>query len=211
MAGLPSPARPAPGVAPALPEVDEPPSSLGEIYVALEHALRDSVPWWDHLGDADFFSPVGEHWSAADHVRHLTRSVRRVERAMRLPSWALHLLFGRATRPSRGYVRVREDYRAVLAAGGKAGAYAPRPLDPRRHTPAWRRRIMRHHCAAVGALQERLLRWNEADLDSTRLPHPLMGRMTVREVLHFTVYHNLHHVHAAARRRAGSIAPPTGR
>ena len=66
-----------------------------------------------------------------------------------------------------------------------------------------RRALQLEGAPTLSALQERLLRWNEADLDSTRLPHPLMGRMTVREVLHFTVYHNLHHVHAAARRRAG--------
>ena len=32
-----------------------------------------------------------------------------------------------------------------------------------------------------------------ADLDAVLLPHPLLGKLTVREMLFFTVYHVQHH------------------
>ena len=42
--------------------------------------------------------------------------------------------------------------------------------------------------------------WGEWTLDRLRLPHPALGRLTVREMLFFTLYHNLHHVENVARR-----------
>jgi hypothetical protein len=43
-------------------------------------------------------------------------------------------------------------------------------------------------------------RWREEDLDYYRLPHPLLGKLTVREMLFFTVYHNYHHPRSLALR-----------
>jgi hypothetical protein len=42
--------------------------------------------------------------------------------------------------------------------------------------------------------------WSERALDRFRLPHPALGQLTVREMLHFTLYHNLHHVENVAAR-----------
>jgi hypothetical protein len=38
-----------------------------------------------------------------------------------------------------------------------------------------------------------LKKFSEDDLDSIRLPHPLLGKLTVREMLYFAVYHVGHH------------------
>ena len=43
---------------------------------------------------------------------------------------------------------------------------------------------------------ERLGNWSEKDLDKYKLPHPLLGKLTVREMLFFTIYHNEHHLKA---------------
>lgn len=42
--------------------------------------------------------------------------------------------------------------------------------------------------------------WSERDLDRIRMPHPILGMLTTREMLFFTLYHNRHHVEAARRR-----------
>jgi hypothetical protein len=44
-------------------------------------------------------------------------------------------------------------------------------------------------------------RWSEAELDAYRLPHPLLGRLSVREMMFFTLLHNRHHQAVAERRR----------
>lgn len=48
-------------------------------------------------------------------------------------------------------------------------------------------------------MQAALGKWSDKALDSYLLPHPLLGKMTVREILFFTLYHNLHHVNDVQR------------
>ncbi len=43
-------------------------------------------------------------------------------------------------------------------------------------------------------------RWRDSDLDRLRLPHPLLGKLTVREMLYFTLYHNAHHARRIVER-----------
>jgi hypothetical protein len=49
-------------------------------------------------------------------------------------------------------------------------------------------------------LYEILQKWPENDLDKYRLPHPLLGKLTLREMLFFTLYHNRHHMNNVQRR-----------
>ena len=89
----------------------------------------------------------------------------------------------------------------MLAAGGRAGRFAPAPLAAADLTAAERARIMERHAAAVKALGDALVRWKEPSLDRLCLPHPLLGPLTLREMGEFMVYHDLHHVQVAERRR----------
>ena len=52
--------------------------------------------------------------------------------------------------------------------------------------------------------------WREQDLDRYVLPHPLLGKLTLREMLFFTLYHNYHHVRNVAARlqSAAGVAAP---
>jgi hypothetical protein len=47
-------------------------------------------------------------------------------------------------------------------------------------------------------LKEKLIRkvlsYREGKLDHYILPHPLLGKLTLREMLFFTIYHNEHHL-----------------
>jgi hypothetical protein len=49
-------------------------------------------------------------------------------------------------------------------------------------------------------MRKALDRWSEAALDSVQMPHPLLGRLTAREMIFFTLYHNQHHVEVVRRR-----------
>lgn len=185
----------------ALPDVSGSPFTVVEIAEALVRVHGESVGYWSGFSTEAFFAPLGRGWSPADQVRHLNKSILAVVLGMRLSRWVLRLLFGRPDAPSRSFEVMRECYQAVLRAGGQAGRYAPAPLDPSQATEATRQQLMRRHEGILAVLLRTVHRWPEADLDRYRLPHPLLGKLTVREMLFFTLYHNLHHVHVAERRR----------
>jgi uncharacterized damage-inducible protein DinB len=45
-----------------------------------------------------------------------------------------------------------------------------------------------------------LERWSDRNLDRIQLPHPILGKITAREMVFFTIYHGHHHIAAAKSR-----------
>ena len=184
------------------------PAPISEPWTAAEIA-RDltavrawSARFWQRFDVPEFFAPMGEAWSPADHVRHLVKSNRPVALALGLPKVVLLLRFGFARRPSAPYSQLVARYHGELAAGLKAGRYAASPLPPERQTAEERQRSLANLDETAAAVARALGKWSERALDRLRIPHPAMGPLTVREMAFFTLYHNTHHVLGAARRLA---------
>ena len=198
---------------PALPDVRGDPSSADDLIAELRRVHGESVSYWKHFDTAAFYAPLAPGaWSAAEQVEHLTRSTRPVTLGLGLPRPLVALLFGRARVPSRSFSVLRSDYRAILAGGARAPwLYVPRPPAAKPQGEDARSKLMAAHAAAVDAFCAALGRWPDTALDTLRLPHPLLGRLTVREMATFTLYHHVHHVHAAERRRREGlgVAEPT--
>jgi hypothetical protein len=186
---------------PRLPDFTEP-SSKPEIVAALVSLHEQSTEFWRGFDDERFFAPLGEAWSPADNLRHLERSVKPVAQVLRLPTPVLRLLFGAVRRPSQTYAGIRTSYHARLAAGQQAGRFAPPPLPPPVSPAETRRALMARRELRARALGAAIESWDDAALDRFFLPHPALGKLTVREMLFFTLYHNLHHVLNVAKRAA---------
>ena len=43
-------------------------------------------------------------------------------------------------------------------------------------------------------------KWKDAQLDQYIAPHPLLGKITVRELCYFTIYHTQHHLNIIKER-----------
>lgn len=181
------------------------PFSGAEIVRELRALHARSREIWRGFSNTEFFFPLGDAWSPADNVRHLLKSNRPVLRALSTPKVLLLLRFGAGLRPSQTYSEVRERYLARLAAGVTAGRFAPRPLGSSDQTEEQRSSLMASLDQVSESLAGAVSNWREWQLDRLRLPHPALGRLTVREMLFFTLYHNLHHVRNVVR-RAGARA-----
>jgi hypothetical protein len=128
-------------------------------------------------------------WSPVQHMHHIHRSVRPVALALLAPKWFLRWRIGKPNRPSRTYDELVARYKEKLAAGGAApAAFVPPQLDAAIAVPLSRKVLQE-----VERVRHRLKRWSEAELDNTLLPHPLLGKVTVREMVYFTIYHVQHH------------------
>jgi hypothetical protein len=183
----------------------DPPYTGAEILAALRAHRAEAESFFSDLPLDEFHAAQGDRWSPADHLRHLTKSVRPVANALRLPRFLLGLLFGRAAVPGRAFEPLREVYQRKLADGAQAGRFtpSPRPLPTEAsEQEAYRRRVMEHWRVASQAFEAEIPRWSEAALDCYRLPHPVLGKLTVREMLLFSVYHAAHHARLVAGRCA---------
>ena len=171
-----------------------------EIDANIRRLHEESDRFLSALPPVAFVTPQGEKWSPADHARHLAKSTYPLVRALGFPRLLIRLRFGRHPGPSRSFVALREDYRARLRAGGTAGKFAPAPTPLPDDPEAYRLRVLSSWRRAVTSLRSEIERWPETELDRYRLPHPLLGRLTVREMLFFTLYHNAHHLNLVASR-----------
>lgn len=184
--------------------VQEPqePLSGAEIARELRALHARSQDFWKSFSTVEFFRPLGDAWSPADNVRHLLKSNRPVLRAISTPKILLAIRFGAGLRPSRTYAEVREKYFSRLAEGVTAGRFTPRPLEGTEQTEEQRNELLAEMDQVSERLTNAISGWQEWQLDRLALPHPALGRLTVREMLFFTLYHNLHHVRNVERRMA---------
>ncbi|HEX2835191.1 MAG TPA: DinB family protein [Thermoanaerobaculia bacterium] len=176
------------------------------LLAALEEQERASLAYWSAFDDDTFFRRIGESWSPAETVRHLVKSLRPVAKALGMSKLVLRLLFGRPRRAPESFDELVTRYRGLLAAGGEAGRFAPSP----RHEPdlaAFRQTILRDYAGANRSLRAALATWPDEKLDRLQLPHPLLGKLSVREMLYFTLYHLRHHMDVVERHRREQAIP----
>lgn len=144
------------------------------------------------LNQEDFLFTENGKWTAGQQAAHILRSIKPVNFALGLPQFLLPLFFGKANRPSRSYDALLIKYKAKLAAGGRAsGRFVPPPV-----AFAAKEKI----CAAIltvnNDLCSKINRCNEESLDTYILPHPLLGKLTLREMLYFNILHAEHHMNS---------------
>lgn len=143
-----------------------------------------------NLPDEKIFDKPDEKWSSAEQLQHLILAVKPLILAYSLPGFALQIMFGKSNRPSRSYEELLAKYYSKLAEGGKASApYIPKPL----RTGSNKTKLIENFIAMHKKLLKKIARWKEEKLDTYILPHPLLGKITLREMLFFTDFHIRHH------------------
>ncbi|MDZ4846422.1 MAG: DinB family protein [Chitinophagales bacterium] len=144
-----------------------------------------------------FFKKPDHKWSVAENVQHLHLSARPLNLAFSLPKIILRF-FGSAYRKSYPYDEIVKRYQQLLKDGAVAtGAYVPRGIPVKGDKEKIIARFSNTHETLMSKVQS----LREEDLDNYFLPHPLLGKITIREMLYFTIYHISHH-HKIVKERA---------
>ncbi len=126
-------------------------------------------------------------WTPIQQLSHIEKSVAPVKLAFSVPKFVLSLLFGKANRSSRSYDELVSKYKSKLEAGGKSTTrFLP-------DTTCDRIKLQDAVDKHVKVLSDKIDRFSENELDQFILPHPLLGKLTLREMIYFTIYHVEHH------------------
>ena len=174
------------------------PFTKQEIVAAFEVEFTAVHDFFAGIAEDTFMTAPAGVWSPAENLVHLIKSCAPVIMALGIPKTALRIRFGWVRHELRTLAQVRHTYvNEALANGGKAsGPFVPELLEPLDGSQA---RILSKWREKGQELQAGLEKWSDQALDHYLLPHPLLGKMTVREILFFTLYHNLHHVNDVQR------------
>ena len=129
-------------------------------------------------------------WSATGHAQHLVMSLRPVWFTTFLPVWLHALIFGRSNREARNYGQVTETYLRKLEGRKPEAPPMFRPTQRSKISVSKANTLLK---SMLGRYIKSLRRYSDSDLDSLLLPHPLMGKCTLREMAYFLAWHASYH------------------
>jgi hypothetical protein len=104
----------------------------------------------------------------------------------------VRLVGGTPNRPSRTYDELVAKYNLKLQQGGKASSrYIPKPILPAYGQEKLLAQFSKSMQRFAGSVKNNC---KEPLPDKYLAPHPLLGKITLRELCYFTIYHTYHHL-----------------
>ena len=148
--------------------------------------------WLEQLDIRRWETGPESKWTTGQVVLHLLQSVKLLNMAMSLPKFILKYKYGTANREIRDYETVVKRYQERLDDAKGLTFRASRNMKvPKLKEKAYL--INRLQVENKKLQYKTQKRWSDKQLDTLILPHPLMGKMPVRELLMWTSYHVEHH------------------
>lgn len=131
-------------------------------------------------------------WTAGQHIMHLLQSAKPLNRAMGLPMFVLWYKFGKANRGPRTYDVVKDKYKTKLAAAGDI--LSPFSKNMPDTPPEGKQVIIDRLKKEKDILLKKIQKISEKNMDKYLIPHPLLGRMLIREMIMWNAIHVDHHL-----------------
>ena len=158
----------------------------------LDQKYDELINWLSKHNDDDFELITREgKWTAGQHLEHLILTTKPINQALRLPKIALKLKFGICNREERSVEEYKAKYKDKLATSYTLDSSS---FDPRTVKNSEKGNLMNKFEKERQRLKTIVQKWSEKDLSKYVLPHPLLGKMTIRELLNFVAFHAEHHL-----------------
>jgi DinB superfamily len=160
-----------------------------EIIKLLKENHSSFINYINGLTNDEFLFTNQQKWTAGQQLDHIYLAVKPVALALSLPKFFIRFIFGKANRSSRTYEDLVKKYLIKLENGGRAtGRFIPKTIALNQ-----KETISKTLNKSTNVLCSKIENFTEQELDTLVLPHPLLGKLTIREMLYFTIYHVGHH------------------
>lgn len=132
---------------------------------------------------------INNKWSVSQNVQHINIGLLRLNNFLELPKSSIETNFGLSERASLNNESINKLFNNAFEKGVKAtSAFIP---DLNLETSI--DELINKGKKTLADLISNLQIWSEQDLEVYNCPHPFLGKVTVREILYFTIYHVQHH------------------
>lgn len=160
---------------------------------ALKDTLMDNhqvfINYIQSLPSEAFVQSNHGKWTPGQQLEHILLRIKPLRQILTVPKIVLLIIWGKANRESKTYDALIEKYHLKLQQGGRATSRFVPKLVSHDQKPA----LVQSISNEIKWLSEKLDKFTEEELDKYILPHPLLGKLTIREMMYFTIYHVQHH------------------
>ncbi len=157
----------------------------------IETKHSELISWLENQPEESWIQGPAGKWTTGQQALHLLQSIKPLNDALSLPKFLLRFKFGKANRPVRDYDAIVQRYQERLEdAKGKTFKGSKNMKIP---TLSDKHYILNRLQTEYKKLQYKTRKISDKNLDTVILPHPLMGKMPVREIIMWTAYHVEHH------------------
>ncbi len=162
-----------------------------DIIAGLEDVFGRTIQYVEHQDDDMFSQPLAAgKWSTAQNIEHLCSSTFPMAKGMSMPKLVMKASFGTNNRTEKTIDELYLKYKSAIAVGLKA----PQKFAPDVINNDQKSEMLEKFAHAKTKLINVLDKWDEASLTKHILPHPAIGKLTIREMLFFTIFHTEHHL-----------------
>jgi uncharacterized damage-inducible protein DinB len=157
----------------------------------LEEKNKELFNWLDKQPKENWEKGPKEKWSTSQHIQHLVDSLQLLNNALSYPIFILKYKFGICNRKPRNYEAIVQNYQQKLVDNKDLARTFNQKL--KKPTLKERNRLLTRFQIQQKKLQYKTKKISEKNLDTIVVPHPLMGKMTIREIIMWTAHHTEHH------------------
>lgn len=141
------------------------------------------------LPDDQFLHAANGKWTPGQQLAHVYLTLLPIGQALGSKEY-IQNKFGLINRQVMTYDQLIETYRKGLAAGGKApDQYLPQEIGVEQ-----RKEYTDKLLTILASIQQQVATYTDEELDTLVLPHPFLGKLTLRELFYLMSYHPLHHL-----------------
>lgn len=158
----------------------------------LEDNYTNLINWLSNQEADKWTLGPEDKWTTGQQALHLLQSIKPLNDALSLPKFVLRYKFGKANREVRDYDAVINRYQERLKdAQGRTFRGSQNMKVP---SLSEKQYILNRLQVENKKLQYKTKKLSDKHLDTLILPHPLMGKMPVREIIMWSAYHVEHHM-----------------
>ncbi|MDN3705642.1 DinB family protein [Myroides ceti] len=140
------------------------------------------------LSPEAFMHTKSGKWNAGQQLSHIYLCLQPIAKALVSKDF-LREKFGTLNRPLMDEAHVITRYKEALANGGKA----PERFVPGAFNSEERDKATAETEQLLTGIGQLLQDYTEEELDTLVMPHPLLGPLSIREMMYLMTYHATHH------------------
>lgn len=152
---------------------------------------QELFDWIENQPIDNWEKGLKEKWTAGQHILHLINSLQLLNNALSYPKFILKYKFGTCNRPIRNYKDVAKNYQQKLIDNQDRARIFNQKL--KQLSINERENLLTKFQIQQKKLQYKTKKIKDKNLDTLVIPHPLMGKMTIREIIMWTAHHTEHH------------------